>query len=130
MLRLSQKQRVCFLQKVVGQRAGLNVGPVIDELANGNFRSKLRHSPEVVAMPVSRDQMIDSLKSGIFHGSDDTARITGSRSSAGVAGIDEQRFTRRGDEKRRVAAFDIDDVDVKCLRRAERGDSDEEKNQY
>ena len=36
---------------------------------------------------------------------------------AAVAGIDQQRLARRRDEQRRVAALDVDDVDVQRLAR-------------
>ena len=97
---------------------------MIDELFDGNLRSQFGQAAEVIAMPVRDDQMIDLLEAGVFHGRHDSRGVS-RRLRAGIAGVDEQRFARRRNEERRIAALHIDDIDVECLRRAERGQSDE-----
>ena len=72
-------------------------------------------SADVIAVIVRDDEVID-----LFH-----ARIGGSGNDAGgvatvagIARVDEQRFSRRRDNQRGVSAFDVHDVDLKRFRGA------------
>src|SRR5438874_9419421 len=59
---LGVKLRIHLLKKVICRGARLNVGTVIDELADRDLGSELGEAAEVIAMPMRRDQMIDLLE--------------------------------------------------------------------
>ena len=81
-----------------------------------DLRRELRQPAEVVAVPVRDDQVIDLLQVRVFDRRHDAAGVAhGARRH--VARIHEQRFAGRRDEKRRVAAFDVDYIDVEGLPR-------------
>ena len=122
------KSRVRILEKVVGCLAGLNVRAVIDELFNRHLCRELRRAAEMIAVPVRDNQMIDLPQAGIFDGSHDAARIAWC-GGAGVARVHEERRTGRRHEKRRVAAFNVDDVDVQRPRCARLSDGQRGRGQ-
>src|SRR5690349_9957713 len=85
----------------------------------------------MIAMPVRHDEMIDLLNPGVFYSVHDAAGIT--YGCAGIAGIDEQRFMRGRHKQNRVAALDIDHVDIQrlgCLRQGKGGSEKTGKNCY
>ena len=86
----------------------------------GMRRGELGHRAEVIAVPVRRDQVVDLREAGILDGGHDALGVA-RRGRAAVARVDQQRLAGRRDEQRRVAAFDVDDVDVQGLRRAALG---------
>src|SRR5437868_7499170 len=79
----------------------------------------------MVAMPVGHDEMIDLLKPGVFDGVHDAAGVTYSGSS--ISGVDEQGLMRGRHKQNRVAALDIDDVDIQRLGRLRHGKGGSEK---
>ena len=88
---------------------------MIDELANRDVRGELGQPAEVVGVPMRDDQMVDLLKAGVLDGIPDAAGIA-SGGRAGVAGIDQQRFTRGGNKKRGIASLDVDHRDAERFR--------------
>ena len=112
---LGVERRVRLRQKRVGSFARLDVGAVIDELANLDLRSQLGHAAEMIAVPMRRDQMIDLLNAGVFHRIENAICVA-NRPRAVIAGIDQQRLARRRNDQRGVAALDIDDINVERLR--------------
>ena len=97
-LGLGVKRRVRVLEKGVRKFARLDVGAVIDELADRNLGRQFGQAAEVIAVPVRDDQMVDLLEPGVFDRIHDAARIA-NRRGAGIAGIDEQRLAGRRDEQ-------------------------------
>ena len=110
-LALADELRIGLLQKVVGGLAGLDVGAMVDEFADGDLRGELGQAAEVIAVPVRDDQMIDLGEAGVMDGIHDAAGIANG-AGRDVARIHEQRLAGGRDEERGVAAFDVDDVDV------------------
>ena len=66
MLGIGVELRIGLLEKRVGQLARLDVGAVIDKLANRNLEASSAKPPEMIAMPVRDDEVIDLLQSGVF----------------------------------------------------------------
>ena len=64
----------------------------------------------VIGMPVRGDQAVDLREAGVLGGGDDALGVADR--AVEVAGVDQERFTGRVHEQRRVAAFDVDDIDV------------------
>jgi len=88
---LGVERRVGLRKERIGSFARLDIGAMIDELANLDPGSQFRHSAEVITVPMRRDQMIDLLQPGVFDRILDAFRIA-NRSRAIVARIDQQRF--------------------------------------
>src|SRR6185436_1631313 len=95
--------------------------PVVDEMLDRDALGELLHTAVVVAMPVRNDQLIDLREAGILGGLHDARGVTDRRLRSGVAGVDEQRFTRWRDEERRVAALDVHHVNVERRARLRAG---------
>jgi hypothetical protein len=68
----------------------------------------------MIKVPVSGYQMVDLAESCIVDGGHYASRITFGR--AEMTGIHQKRFSGRRYEKRRIAAFNVDDIDVECPR--------------
>ena len=85
------KLRIRLLQEVIGSGARLHVRAVVDELADRNARRQFGHPAEVIAMPVSRDQMVDLREPCIFHRGHDALGVA-NRPCASIACIDQQRL--------------------------------------
>ena len=86
---------------------------MVDEVANRHLRQQLGKSADVVAVVVGGDQMIDLLDARIGRSGNDARGVA---AVARIAGVDEQRLSRRRDNQRGVSALDVDDVDLKRLR--------------
>ena len=114
-LGLAVKPRIDLLDKIIGCLSRLNVRTVVNELANRNAAREFFHASEVIAVPVSRDEVIDLFDTGIFDCGHDAVSVTRG-SSAAVSRIDEQGLTRRRNEQRGVSTFHIHQVDVQRLR--------------
>ena len=112
MRRVCAKVRVDIFEKIIDGFSWVGIRPMIDEFLNRQLRSERAHAAEVIIMPMRCDQMVDFAY----------ARVSGSRHNArGIAlscgwryisGIDQDGFTRRCNEQRSIAAFDIDYIDV------------------
>jgi hypothetical protein len=86
---------------------------VIVEVHNGNELRQCGNTADVITMPVCYDAVIDLLEMGNLQSHvSDAARIT----IAGKATIDQQRFTRWRDNQCCSPTFDINEVDIECLR--------------
>ncbi len=73
---------------------------------------------EMIVVPMRRDQMIDLRQTGILDRRHDAIGVARGR-RPDIAGIDQHRFARRRHEQRRIAALDVDHVNVErraCLR--------------
>ena len=90
MLRLGGKLSI-LLEHRIDLCARLHVGPVVDELSDGNPRRELGKAADVIAVVVRRDQMIDLRDPGVLDGRHDAVGVA-DRGGARVPGIDEDRF--------------------------------------
>ena len=96
----------------IGRGVGLNIQTVVDEVPNRDPLRQLRHPAKMVPVPVGRDEVIDLLQSGVRDRRHDATHIAvGARAS--VARVDQQRLARRRNEKRRVATFHVDQIDIR-----------------
>src|SRR5213594_2914000 len=112
MLRAAVELWIRLRQERVGFRIGSNVRAMVDELANRNAVCQSSHPTEVIQMPMSRDQMIDPLDTGILDGSHNSSRIA--LRSSNVTGVHHKGLSGWRYEERRIAAFDIDHIDAQC----------------
>ena len=110
MLSLGVERRIDLGQELVGGFGRLLVRTVIHEFADRDALLELRHPAVMIAMPVRDDQPVDLGQPGILGGGIDTLGIADR--AVGVAGVDQERFTGRVHEQRRVAAFDVHDIDI------------------
>jgi len=113
---LRVERRVDLGEEFVGGFGRLLVRAVVHVLADRDQLLELGHAAVMVAVPVGDDQAIDLGEAGIFRGGEDAAGVADR--AVGVAGIDQQRLACRVHEQRRVAAFDVDDIDVETRARA------------
>src|SRR5579871_2352709 len=90
----------------------LNISAMIDELFDRDARGHFGKSAEMIAVPMSRNQVIDLRDARVFRGRQDAPRVTSSRISC----VDEYGLARRRHEERRVAALHVHHVDLKWLR--------------
>src|SRR5438067_823687 len=109
MRRSTVELRVAGLQELVDRGVGLYVRAVVDEVADWNTRGKFNETAVMVSVPVRDHQMIDLSNAGGTRRRHDAISI--SRRADEISGIDQQRLPGRRHEQRRVATFDIDDVD-------------------
>jgi len=86
-------------------------------MANRDARRELGKPAVMIAVPVRDDHVIDLRDARIFRGLDDASCVARCTHAA-VARVDEQRLARGRYEERRVAPFDVDDIDLERLRRA------------
>src|SRR5437870_2719435 len=90
---------------------------MVDEFADADSFRKFGHSAKMIAVPMSRDQMIDLSKVRILRRGHDAICIPRS-GSTGISGINEKGFALRRYHKRGVPTLHIDDVNVQCFCRA------------
>jgi hypothetical protein len=109
--------RVDVFQEGIHKRSRLHVGPVIHEMRNWDARGQFSDTTVMVAMPVSDDQVIDPGDASVSSRRQDSTGIAHGACPT-ISGIDQERLTGRGDSKRGVAAFDVDNVDIQGLRAA------------
>jgi hypothetical protein len=74
-LRFGVEPGICVLEKRVGAFGRLNVGTVIDVLADGDVRSQLGQASEMITVPMGCDYVIDLLQAGGFRCVEDTPGI-------------------------------------------------------
>jgi hypothetical protein len=63
----------------------------------------------MIAMPMANHDMIDFRQARFLRGGEDALGVT--VAIAGIAGVEQQRFSGRRDEQRGSAAFNIDPGD-------------------
>ena len=109
--------RVCEVVVVQLRRALalLHRRAVIDEGANRHARRQRRDAADVIGVVVRHDEVVDPRQPGLLHRRRDAIGVAAVE--AGVARVDQQRLARRRDNQRRLAAFDVDEVDVERLSR-------------
>jgi hypothetical protein len=93
--------------------------------------SELLEGPEVIAVPMRCDVMVDLRNAGILRRLQDTSRVSRGGSAA-VASVDEHRFAGRRHEERGVSALHVDDIDVQramSLCRGQNRPGDEHRDQ-
>ncbi len=110
-LRLAEKSRVDAAEKFGRTGLRFDCGTVVDVLANRNPLCKLGHRTEMVAVPMRRDQVIDLFEAGSVDRGHHPIRIA-RRCRPAVARVDQHRLAGGRDKERRVAAFDIEDVNL------------------
>jgi hypothetical protein len=69
----------------------------------------------MIAMPVRRDEVIDLFQSRVPDRRSDAFPVP-LGALAQIAGIDEHRLARRRNDERRLAAFDVDGVNLQGFR--------------
>jgi hypothetical protein len=72
-------------------RGRLHVGPVVDELLDGNPRRELGKAADVIAVVVRRNQVIDLREPGVLDGRHDAVGVADS-GGARVPGINQDRL--------------------------------------
>jgi len=83
---------------------------VIEESIDGNHFGERGHAPDVIAVKMRRQQVIDLLQTRLPGRRVDAFCITVVRRT--IAGVHEQRLPRRRHDQRCRPAFDIDPVNV------------------
>ena len=91
--------------------AFLDARPVIDVVLDRDALGELLQAADVIDVVVRRDEVVDLLDAGFRKYRHDAIGVARHR----VGRIDQHRFTRRRDDERRLAAFDVEGVDVECL---------------
>ncbi len=109
-LSLGVERRVDLGQELVGGFGRLLVRAVVHELADRDALLEFGHAAVMIAVPVRDDQAVDLGEAGILGGGEDAFGVADR--AVEVAGVDQERFTGRVHEQRRVAAFDVHDIDV------------------
>ena len=66
----------------------------------------------VVVVEMRHHHIVDVVEAELFERGDDTARVPPS----GIAGIDQDRFAGRCNEQRRLAAFDVNEINLQRFR--------------
>ena len=88
------------------RRTGVVIRPDRD------IRGQFGHAAEVIAMPVRGNEVVDLRQTGILGSFENSPGIAHGVGTA-VTGIDEHGFPGGAYKQGRVAAFNIDDVDLK-----------------
>ena len=114
MFRLAVQKRIGLPQECVGCRIGLNVRPMVDEVPDWNTAGDFCHTAKVIQVPVGRDQVIDLAQAGILYCSHDASSVACRRVQ--IPCIDENRFPGRSYQQFGATTFDIDDINIQCLR--------------
>ena len=91
---------------------------VVDEHFDGQAPGHFGHAAEMVTVEVRNEQIVQLADTRVAGGSHDAIRIAVGK--PGVAGVDEHRLPGRRHDQRRLAAFDVDEVDVERSRRLRR----------
>src|ERR1700758_56870 len=86
------------------------VGAVDEEGANRDALDELRHTAHVIVVIVGDQHVVDAAEASTLRSSDNAIGIA--EVVIRPAGINQQRLSRRGDEERRLATLDIDEVDA------------------
>ena len=86
---------------------------MIDEGPDWNQTRELGSAAVVVAMKVSDQEIVDPPKASVLCCRENPSGIAPVVSP--VTGIDEQRLASWRDNQRRLAAFDVDEIDVERL---------------
>ena len=87
---------------------------VVDERANGDETREFRHPSVVIVVEVRDHQVVDLGDAGVARDRHDPFGVASVR--AAPARVDQERLPRRRDDERRLAALDVDEVDVEGLR--------------
>ena len=109
-LSLGDERRVDLGQELVGGFGRLLVRAVVHELADRDALLQFGHAAVMIGVPVGGDQAVDLGEAGVLGGGNDAFGVADR--AVEIAGVDQERFTGRVHEQRRVAAFDVDDIDV------------------
>ena len=89
---------------------------MIDELLNGDAFREFQKATNMVAVVVSRNQVIDLFEAGIPDSGHDAIRVAHRRRPR-IPRIDENRLPRGRNIKLGIAPLDIHHIDVQRLRR-------------
>jgi hypothetical protein len=112
-IRLGVELWIRLLQEFICCGGGLNVRAMVDERPDPHTRGELRHAAKMIAVPVSRNQVVDLGESCVLDGGHDALRIPDS-GCTGISGIDEHGFAGGRHEERGISALHVYDVDVQC----------------
>src|SRR4029453_8571481 len=102
MRRFRVERRIRGLEKLVGRFGRLDIGAVIDEMADWHPRGELGKAALGIAMPGREDDVIDLAQARVLCCLDDPSNVARC-SHAAIACIDEQRFTGWRDKERTIA---------------------------
>ena len=91
-------------------RRGFDRRAVVDERPNRNPLRELRHAAVVVLVKMRDQEIVDAGEARVLDRGHDPIGIAAVLLR--IAGVDEQRLPRRRDDERRLAAFDVDEIDV------------------
>src|SRR5262245_43271763 len=86
---------------------------MIDERSDWNQARELGSAAVVVTMKVSDQEIVNPPKASVLCSGEDPPGIAPVVS--GIAGVDEHRLASWRDNQRRLAAFDVDEIDVQRL---------------
>lgn len=93
--------------------AVLHIGAVIDKGGDFHAVGQLRRAAHMIAMIVGDEDIVEPLEFGQLGGFCNAVGIATIESAP--ASIDEERLTRRTDDERGLAAFDVDEKDLQHL---------------
>ena len=88
-----------------------------DDGAELHARRQLLHAAHVIVVVVRDDEIVERADARLLHGGRDALGIA--QRVGRPAGVDQHRLARRRDDERRLAAFDVDEVQPQRLRRRE-----------
>ncbi len=94
---------------------------MVDVIADRDALRQFRHAAEMVAMPVRGDQIVDLGQTGVAGRRHDALGVAHRRVGRHIAGIDQHRLARGRNEQRRLAAFDVDHINIQSGPRLRRG---------
>jgi hypothetical protein len=94
----------------LGVRVGLDRFSVIDEHADRNPRGDGGGVADVIVVVVRDQQVVQPGQAGLLHRGEHPIDIAIPVSR--MPCVDQHRLAGRGDEERRLASFDVDEVDV------------------
>src|SRR5262245_11821860 len=95
-------------------------GAVVDERIDWNFRRNVDHATVVVFVKMRDEQVVDPLESRIANCSQYAIGIATpvrfvAKVVSGKSGIDEQRLSRGRNDQCRLAALDVDEVNLQAV---------------
>jgi hypothetical protein len=93
-----------------GHRSGLAIGAMIEKRPDGDLSRKLGHAADVVRMVVRDQHIVQPRNTGLPGRGNDAVCIA--VMVAGPSCIDQERVPTGGNEECRLAALDIDKVDL------------------
>ena len=103
----------CFvvrLGKFVGARIAFRVSAVVHKVHDRDLFRELRDSSGVIRVVMREYEVVYLADAGLLGRRGDPLRVTAIKS--GPACVNQQRLARRGDQQRRLAALDVDEVDI------------------